>query len=112
MNNSKQLHKHALPIVTLSIGLLMGSFMLMSSLLLHGQSVVDTSMKMLVSRGYNFAPTNNGLVHITKNQIFTDQTAEAVKVTGTKTIDAAALEQNGQMVGVHIQFDLATKQTK
>ena len=67
--SSKQLYKHALPVVALAIGLFIVSALAVSSLAVDTTtSNRDTVSRILTGQLLNVTPTADGLIHVSANQ--------------------------------------------
>ena len=65
--NSKQLHKHSLPIIVLSVGIFIASTALVSQIMLTTSSG-STLLRLLSERRVSIRPAANGLVHVSRYQ--------------------------------------------
>lgn len=66
--NTKQLHKHASPIIILSVGILFASVAGLSSLMIAGSHSDNSLTQLLSERLLNIQPAKNGLFHISRYQ--------------------------------------------
>lgn len=66
--NTKQLHKHSVPVVLLSVGLLLVSVLGMSQLILSSGHSNNNLSQLLSERLFNIQPSANGLFRISRYQ--------------------------------------------
>lgn len=104
--NSKQLHKHSVPILVLTFGLVLASSAGLSKLVVAGQNSQNTLAIILSERLFNVRPSANGFFHISRT--ISNPQADTEVLTGNKT-NTPALPINMNLTGENavLNIDLA-----
>lgn len=93
---SKQLHKHALPILVLSIGLLLVSVIGVGQFVLVNSHSTNSLGELLAERFLSIKPAANGLFHISRYQASDDQANSQLPAANDTPTNLAAASNTGK----------------
>jgi len=99
--NSKQLHKHSLPIIVLSVGPGLVSILLLSRVMLASSSVGEHFLHDLTAPQLSLKPATNGLFHVSRPQPV-DQAANDLPLNNSGTGSGlGAIDTSGQSTALN-----------
>lgn len=93
--NVKQLHKHSLPIIVLSIGLCIVSTLLISNFVIHAGRPALTLTQLLTERRLGSKPVVNGLFRSSRYQP-DDQADSSLALQGQAPAGIGVIRNTGQ----------------
>ena len=94
--NSKQLHKHSLPIIVLSTGLCLVSVLLLTSIALRASPRGTDFVQLVTDRRLNIKPAANGLFHASRYHPGEQASSELPVNSGTSKPGLGAVNATGQ----------------
>jgi len=101
--NSKLLHKHALPVLVLCVGLFVFSIMAFDRFMSIGAN--NNSLTQLSNaRLFTITPTTNGLFHISRYQSPTSQATARIPSAGQPTIGLGGLTDAGRVAELKVMI--------
>jgi hypothetical protein len=107
--NSKQLHRHVLPIVILSAGLLLVSLMGINRLLIVGSHSGNSLSQLLSERLLNIQPAKNGLFRISHYQT-NSQTDSQLLVGHNTPTGIGVMSDSGEVTVLNTTIDSISQQ--